>query len=176
MQQRMQESTLYPLQHCIRVRGQFCSLGILLCSSDHADVRINNISTGKLEGYLNMDKRCQQKLPKTASSSGKKVMSWGRSYLKNQGGHYNESEVTGKWNIPSWQITPHVWPLNTHLKGLMEERIDHSSVNLSIDSLSLSMSAIYILVSRQPCARLNTKSNLLASKRWRLYGSCRAWR
>lgn len=54
-----------------RVKGQFCSLGVLLCASDRADVRINSISTGRPEGYRNMDKRCQRKLPTTASSSGK---------------------------------------------------------------------------------------------------------
>lgn len=32
------------------------------------------------------------------------------------GGHYSQSEITGKQRIPSWQIAPHVWPLNTLLK------------------------------------------------------------
>lgn len=60
-------------QYCIvarRVKGQFCSLGILLCASDHADNCVNNTSTGKPEGYFNMDRRRQLTLPTTASSMG----------------------------------------------------------------------------------------------------------
>lgn len=64
-----QESTVSAAR---RVKGQICSLGILLCASDHADECINNISTGKPRGYLNTDKRRQLTLPTTASSSVKK--------------------------------------------------------------------------------------------------------
>lgn len=173
----MQESTLCPLQGESRVNSaawpSFCArVTTLTCA-------LTTYRQGSWRVISTWTRGVNKSFRKLLSSSGKKRWrhgGWWRSYLKNQGGHYNESEVTGKWNIPSWQIAPHVWPRNTHLKGLMEERIDHSSVNLSIDALSLSMSAIYILVSRQPWARINTKSNLLASERWRLCGSCRAWR
>lgn len=85
------------------------------------------------------------------------------------GGHYSQSEITGKQRIPSWQIAPHVWPLNTLLKCFTKRvLITLLSPSESQDWCTLPERVSHLHTGKQSFwTGLNTTNNLQASKRWR---------